>query len=80
MTIIFNAYSIDNMEDKYYNLCILKIGEVMLSMPVPEKKEYVCTYCGKRMKSYGRPAPGMCLKKERDSRGKPKPHSWVLNN
>lgn len=49
-------------------------------MPVPEKKEYVCTYCGKKMKSYGRPAPGMCLKKERDSRGKPKPHSWVLNN
>ena len=49
-------------------------------MALPEKTKYVCTYCDKKIERYGRPAPGMCLTRERDSKGKPKPHVWVKFN
>ena len=77
IVIIFNAYSIDNVEDKYYDLGIIEIKEGEQQMALPEKTKYVCTYCNKKIDSYGRPAPGMCLTRERDSKGKPKPHVWV---
>lgn len=46
----------------------------------PELAWYVCTWCGKRVTSHGRPAPGNCPRKEKDSSGRPKPHTWVKDS
>lgn len=43
----------------------------------PELAYWVCTWCGNRVPSRGRPAPGYCSRKGKDSNGKPKPHTWV---
>mgnify|MGYP000143771160 CR=1 FL=1 len=45
----------------------------------PEWTEYICTWCGAKIKSCGRPAPGNCPRKGKDSNGRPKPHTWVKN-
>ena len=45
----------------------------------PEWTEYVCTWCGMKTKSRGRPFPGNCSRKGKDSNGRPKPHTWVKN-
>lgn len=41
------------------------------------QKEYMCTYCGRkiiRAASVGRPDPGKCPRKSNGG-----PHSWVVN-
>ena len=48
----------------------------------PTRVEYVCTWCGSkstRSASAGRPMPGNCARKPKDSNGRPKPHTWVIN-
>lgn len=44
--------------------------------------EYMCTYCGAkiwRSKNLGRPSPGSCPRRPKDSNGILKPHRWVIN-
>lgn len=44
--------------------------------------EYKCSYCGAtqmRSATSGRPDPGNCMRKPKDSSGRYKPHSWVIN-
>ena len=44
--------------------------------------EYMCSYCGQRVVysvTRGRPQPGQCPRKSKDSSGKYKPHTWVVN-
>lgn len=44
--------------------------------------EYICTYCGKKVrqtKGEGRPDPGYCPRKPRDKSGQMKPHTWRIN-
>lgn len=39
--------------------------------------EWMCSYCGKKVtapETYGRPAPGCCMRK-----GNGQPHRWVKN-
>lgn len=41
------------------------------------QKEYMCTYCGKKVTrgaTFGRPSPGKCPGKSNGG-----PHSWVVN-
>ena len=40
-------------------------------------QHWVCTYCGRRLTTSGRPLPGICVKKCKNRAGMPKPHSWV---
>ena len=40
-------------------------------------QHWVCTYCGRRLTTSGRPLPGICVKKGKNRAGMPKPHSWV---
>lgn len=43
---------------------------------------WVCTQCGRRLvnsRLSGRPQPGQCTAKGKDSRGKLRPHSWVID-
>lgn len=47
-----------------------------------EKIEYICTYCGQKVvrgAQMGRPMPGNCPRKPKDSAGKMKPHTWTIN-
>ncbi len=47
-----------------------------------ERIEYMCTYCGTkviRAKSTGRPAPGKCARKPKNSAGQMRPHTWIIN-
>ena len=44
--------------------------------------EYMCSWCGQkqvRPSEMGRPQPGNCSRRPRNSAGKPQPHSWVIN-
>lgn len=44
--------------------------------------EYICTWCGKKVKQAkgeGRPAPGNCPRKPADKEGHMKPHTWRIN-
>ena len=50
-----------------------------MPLPKPERRAYICTWCGRKIVSYGRPAPGNCPRKGKDSNGKSKPHTWVRN-
>lgn len=54
----------------------------MAIVKVAEKIEYMCSYCGikiTRSKSMGRPEPGKCARKPRNSAGQMRPHTWVIN-
>ena len=44
--------------------------------------EYICTWCGQRIKRSGlagRPAPGYCPRRPRGRDGKMSPHVWRVN-
>lgn len=44
--------------------------------------EYMCTWCGHkviRSTISGRPMPGNCPRKPKDSNGKMRPHTWRIN-
>lgn len=45
--------------------------------------EYMCTYCGKKVRkidSMGRPEPGICPRRNYPKISKmPLPHRWVIN-
>lgn len=44
--------------------------------------QYICSYCGAtKMQgpNQGRPMPGNCPRKPRNSDGSMKPHSWRIN-
>lgn len=48
----------------------------------PTKVEYICTWCGQKTVTFisnGRPFPGRCPRKPKDSEGKMKPHTWTIN-
>lgn len=47
-----------------------------------ERVEYLCTWCGRKIiiaSRYGRPEPGNCPRKPRNTDGKMKPHTWAVN-
>lgn len=46
----------------------------MANLPV---KRWMCSWCGARMSSQVRPAPGNCPRKPKTRDGKSKPHTWV---
>ena len=42
----------------------------------------MCKWCGAKITQgaqVGRPFPGQCLRRGKDSRGMHKPHVWVIN-
>jgi hypothetical protein len=44
--------------------------------------EYMCRYCGARTvrtQTSGRPLPGNCSRRPKNSMGKYQPHSWVIS-
>ena len=44
--------------------------------------EYICTYCGKKVqkaRGEGRPEPGNCPRKPKNTDGNMKPHTWRIN-
>lgn len=44
--------------------------------------EYICTWCGKKVRQgrgEGRPMPGNCPRKPTDKNGNMKPHTWKVN-
>lgn len=45
-----------------------------------DMQTWMCRYCGRRLtvnKKSGRPVPGVCSKKGKNTAGMPKPHSWI---
>ena len=48
----------------------------------PKATEYICVYCGRRVLQgpmSGRPSPGNCPRKQKNSDGTMKPHTWRIN-
>ncbi len=50
----------------------------MLKSPSGKTEYYVCSYCNSRTSSSrGKPMPGICHARPKDSNGRSKPHVWV---